>query len=385
MTKTSFSLDLEPQGQVLRCPAPSQVLVPIQGHNQKTVKKKAEVAPGTLVADHPGKNTGDVHASISGVVAEISAQGVLITAQDTEVKVEPIPTQNLGAEDLKAALKALGITTLALRKAKTVVVNGLNPEPGLVIADYLLTQQAGKLARGLQAVKLLTGADSCKLVSSRNRSASLDGCSTVTVPGQYPNSVSALAIKAATGQEMPKDVLCVDVHTLHQIGTVLESGLPLTEVLVSVQGKVVQARVGQALGEILACAGVPVGDQDSVILGGPLRGEAVESLSLGLPKDAFALTVVRQGEFPPVGDEACINCGACVAVCPARIQPNMVTRYSEFKLYDKSRENGIDACFECGLCGFWCTARRPMLQYIRLAKQELAAKDAQLASCALNE
>ena len=29
-------------------------------------------------------------------------------------------------------------------------------------------------------------------------------------------------------------------------------------------------------------------------------------------------------------------------------------------------------CLECGLCGYVCIARRPVLQYIRLAKRKLA-------------
>ena len=116
-----------------------------------------------------------------------------------------------------------------------------------------------------------------------------------------------------------------------------------------------------------------------------MRGEALPNLETPLPKDAFALTVVPAGAFPPVTDQACLNCGSCVAACPARIQPNMIARHAEFKNYGKTREYGIDYCFECGMCGFFCTTRRPLLQYIRLAKQELAAEAAQLASCAVNE
>ena len=37
----------------------------------------------------------------------------------------------------------------------------------------------------------------------------------------------------------------------------------------------------------------------------------------------------------------------------------------------KTAELDIDQCFECGLCAAVCTARRPLLQYIRLAKAGL--------------
>ncbi len=385
MIKTSFSLDLDPKGEVVRCPEPAQVVVPLAGHSTKTVKKKAEVAPGSLVADHPGKNTGDAHASIFGVVAEVGAKGVVINAQEVEAACEPISTQGLSGDALKNALKKLGIDTLPFTKAKTIIVNGLNPEPGMAIASYLLAQQSPLLSKGLDALKRLTGATTCKLVSASGKSASLEGCSAVQVSGVYPGSVHPLLVKAATGRESARETLCVDVHSLYLIGQAVETGLPVTTVLLSVGDKIVQAKVGQAIGEILQAAGVSIADNDSVILGGPLRGVAVPDLQTGLPKDAYALTVVRAGLFPEYTDTPCINCGNCVAHCPARIRPNMIGRYAEFKKYSDTRNYGIDSCFECGLCAYWCTARRPLLQYIRLAKQVLAAQDAQQASCALNE
>lgn len=385
MTKTNFSLDVQAQGEALRCPDPAQVIVPLSGHSTKTVKKKAEVAPGTLVAEHPGKNTGDAHSPIAGVVADISASGVTITAQDVEAKAEPVNTKNLSDDDLKATLKSLGISTAAFTKAQNLIVNGLNPEPGVAIASYLLAQEVPLLNKGLEAVKRISCASSCHLVIAQNTQVSLDGCAVAQIEPVYPNSLDALVIKAALWKENPDDVLCVDVHTLYLIGKALDTGLPATETLVSVEGKIVAAKVGQPISEVLAAAGTTVQDHDAVILGGPLRGESIPSLTAGLPKEAFALTVVRVGEFPPVSDQPCVNCGECVAHCPARIRPNMIARYAEFKKYADTQGYGIDHCMECGLCGFWCTARRPMLQYIRLAKQELAAQAADLASCALNE
>ena len=38
---------------------------------------------------------------------------------------------------------------------------------------------------------------------------------------------------------------------------------------------------------------------------------------------------------------------------------------------DRTPELDIEQCFECGLCAVVCTARRPLLQYIRLAKNGL--------------
>ncbi len=386
MTKTSFSLDIQVASEAVRCQSPVQVVVPLAGHSTKTVKKKAEVAPGTLVADHPGKNTGDAHSPIAGVVTDITDKGVTITAQDVSVgPVAPLKTTGLAGDELRTVLKQLGVSTTSLCKAQTLVINGLNPEPGVGIAGWLLASQATTLAKGLEAAKKLTGTDTCKLVHSQSVSASIQGCSGVGVNAVYPASVNALVVKAATGKENLKGVCVIGVHELFRIGKAMETGLPITENVCSVNGKIVIAPVGTALSEILAAAKVTLVDGDSLLRGGPMCGDALDSPSMGLAKDIWALTVVHNKDFPPITDAACINCGVCVAKCPARIEPNMITRHAEFKKYAKTRHYGIDACFECGLCAFWCTGRRPLLQFIRLAKQELAAQDAMAASCAVNE
>ncbi|MFP4071236.1 MAG: NADH:quinone oxidoreductase subunit RnfC [Desulfovibrionales bacterium] len=380
MKKSHLSLDGRARENVVRCPDPVQVVVPLRGHSTKTVKKKAQVVPGSLIAEHPAKSIGDAHASISGIVTEVSATGIAIQAQEVDAAFEPVPLR-----DLKSGLKSLGISTGAFPQARTLVVNGLNPEPGTTIAAYLLEHRAPQVAEGLGAVKRLTGATSCTLVSSRKDGFTLEGCTGVRVDGVYPNSIHPLVIKAATGKELPDETLCVDVHTLFQIGWALETGMPVTEVLVGVGDTIVQAKVGQPVMDILQAAGVSVDDGDTVVFGGPMRGQALASPETGLPKDAFALTVVPAGEFARPTTQACLNCGCCVAHCPARIRPNMIGRFTEFQFYDRTREYGIDHCLECGLCTYWCTSRRPVLQYIRMARQELAAREEQVTSCTLNE
>lgn len=60
-------------------------------------------------------------------------------------------------------------------------------------------------------------------------------------------------------------------------------------------------------------------------------------------------------------------------VCPARLKPSNLSRYAWSSLCTNCcRAEHIESCLECGLCGYVCIARRPVLQYIRLAKRKLA-------------
>jgi electron transport complex protein RnfC len=42
-------------------------------------------------------------------------------------------------------------------------------------------------------------------------------------------------------------------------------------------------------------------------------------------------------------------------------------------MFEMAEKHGLHSCFECGLCAFSCTMRRPLLQYIRFAKDQLRA------------
>jgi electron transport complex protein RnfC len=137
--------------------------------------------------------------------------------------------------------------------------------------------------------------------------------------------------------------------------------------------------------ELLGAAGATSGTDTKIALGGPMRGEAIFDLSAGVPKYCSAVTLVREGLFPSVQPNPCINCGECVLACPARIQPGMLSRFAEFKMFDSARSQHVGACLECGMCTFVCPANRPVLQYILLAKQFLAAQDADVATCRLQD
>ncbi|MBQ4125129.1 MAG: electron transporter RnfC, partial [Desulfovibrio sp.] len=114
---------------------------------------------------------------------------------------------------------------------------------------------------------------------------------------------------------------------------------------------------------------------DTVVRGGPLRGESLDKLDRSITKGASGLFIVESGTIPPMeGHSPCVACGSCSAICPARLRPDMLSRYAEFGLHDRCYDEYITSCLECGLCGYVCIARRPVLQYIRLAKEKLGLK-----------
>ena len=184
-------------------------------------------------------------------------------------------------------------------------------------------------------------------------------------------------IKAVTGEENPEGVGIVGLHNIWSLGRVGRLGRPLIETVVTIgsyehSGNYI-VRDGSTIGELLQFANIRLKDGDTVVRGGPLRGESLDRLDRSVTKGTYGIFVVEAGTIPPMeGHSPCVSCGACVLVCPARLKPSNLSRYAEFALHERCRAEHIESCLECGLCGYVCIARRPVLQYIRLAKRKLA-------------
>jgi electron transport complex protein RnfC len=63
----------------------------------------------------------------------------------------------------------------------------------------------------------------------------------------------------------------------------------------------------------------------------------------------------------------------------------MLSRYAELNMFESTRSQHVDACLECGMCTFVCPANRPVMQYLLLAKKQLAAQDEAVSTCRLQD
>ena len=130
--------------------APARLRVPLHEKHKPAVKKKQTVARGEVIAENPAKSaygTGFLHAGMDGVVEEILADAIVIAAlpeprdgQEATVPAGPEPAalDGLEGEDLCRRLLELGIDTSVFHPGRMLIVNGLNPEPGMLTNEYLI-------------------------------------------------------------------------------------------------------------------------------------------------------------------------------------------------------------------------------------------------------
>lgn len=375
-------------------PGPEPRLVRLNREGFKLVegvKKKTLVYPRMRLAVHPSPQKGDAFSPIFGQITEISERSIFVEAvePDEELrqaaeaveKVDLAALPERGAE-LAKILKGLGLNTRSLgQDCKTLIINGLNPDPGVTWAEPMLLTHLDNLKAGLEVLRRLSPAEKILLAVPKEMRLHYHDIEVVHVPAWYPASVNALMIKAVTGKERPEGVGIVGLHNVWSLGRVARTGLPLIETVLTLgsythSGNYI-VKEGSTLGELLHFANIELHNGDTLVRGGPLRGESLDKLDRSVTKGSTGVFVVEAGTIPPMeGHSPCINCGACVLICPARLSPSFLSRNAEFALHERNRAEHIECCLECGLCGYVCIARRPVLQYIRLSKYKLAQADA---------
>jgi electron transport complex protein RnfC len=334
-----------------------------------------EVKRGERIATASAPGRGDIHAPSAGTVEHVDPYRIRIALTEGGTVV-PEVLDGLSGPELLARLRDLGADVPACDQVDTLIINAMDEEPTLRSRRTLLAEKRDILTAGAEAlVRGIVPVDVFLAVPGGVRE-SLPGMEVKVLSDQYPQALDPLVAKALTGIEMPDNTLVVGLETVFHAGLIMDTGLPVMETMVTVGNSARLITLGTPVGEILTNDGETIRDGDRIVLGGVLRGTAAASPGQGVDRATTAVGLVRN-PAPVAVDAACVGCGECVRRCPARLDPSMITSYAEFGQYAKAEAEAVDACFECGLCGYFCIARRPMLQYIRLAKSELAKAAAQ--------
>jgi electron transport complex protein RnfC len=253
-------------------------------------------------------------------------------------------------------------------------------EPGLSAVSELLRERARDAARAAGLLGRVVGARRTLLAilapfAAEARSACAErGVEVLELPPEYPQTLEPMVAERAgdTGAAViPLETALAGLDA--SVGGKIQASKVLT--VIGPDGTPrgnYRVPLGARLRDVLDALRLHAGGRDKVVAGGPMRGLAQYSLDAAVDTSVDAILLIRPESIVPWSDEPCVNCGACIDACPRDLQVQLLGRYSEFSLFERTQELDIDSCFECGLCATVCTARRPLLQLIRLAKRELA-------------
>ena len=410
---------------------PDMVYIPIKQHigapAKILVNKGDKVKVGTLLADADGIVSSDVHSSVSGEVIKIENvpgstgyEEKMITIkvegdewEETIDKSDKIIKEiNLSPDEIVKKIREAGIVGMGGagyptpiktsipegKKAEILIINGIECEPFLTADDRLMIEKAEQIIIGARLINRILGIQNAIIAIDENKTKAIEvltslsklyvGVNIKVCKTKYPQGGEKQLIRAITGKELPSGKLPIDMGCIVQnVGTVFAvyeavlKNKPLFERIVTVSGDGIahpanyRVRVGTPISHLIELSGGMDDNVCKIILGGPMMGNAIVNTSAPTTKLTSGVLLFTEKSFIKEEASSCIRCGKCAMVCPAGLQPFAIRKSVKYgSITEELRKLHAGDCIECGCCAYTCPANIPLLDYCKIAKQEIRKK-----------
>lgn len=406
----------------VRMGIPNEVVIPMGMHigapATPIVKVGERVLVGQKIAEASGFISAPIHASISGTVKKIEDR---LTSNGSYVKaitivsdglMEVAPTvQPISVTDTASfveAVKESGLVGLGgagfpthvklsvkdLNKIEEIVINCAECEPYItsdtrtMIDDiHYLREGVNLLERFMYAKKIIFGIEENKkeAIECLKQLEKEDKCIEVKVlKASYPQGGEKVLIYNTTKKIIPegklpldKGIVILNVTTLATMAKYIETGMPLVEKVVTVDGSAVErpqnviVPIGTKLKDVFAFCGGFKKTPFKVMYGGPMMGITVPNLEEPILKNTNAILAFDEKEAHINEPSNCIKCGRCINNCPLHLNPTAFAKAVDLHHPEDLVKYKVNLCMECGVCSYVCPAKRPLVQKNRLGKIEL--------------
>lgn len=203
-----------------------------------------------------------------------------------------------------------------------------------------------------------------------------------SLSNKYPAGHADLQIEEVLGIEK-KDhqrsgdigVLQSNVSTLKAIFDAVLGNETFHKRVITVSGPVIKnpknlmVPIGTTVEYIVEYCGGLKTNNVKMINGGPMMGRAFKNIENPVHKDTTSLLFlpsVKTSEESP-----CIRCAKCVNQCPMNLQPILISNAYRNRNFDLGHELKADACINCGVCTYVCPAKIDLLADIKNIRKEM--------------
>ncbi|EKP0246554.1 electron transport complex subunit RsxC [Aeromonas veronii] len=413
------------QSPVVDAGLPPRLIIPLRQHagpaGDLLVQVGDKVKKGQPLTRYAKGRVVPVHASTSGTITEIGNHTVAHPSGLGDLCVILTPDGedewgerngkadywNLERGELLERIQQAGVAGLGGAVFPThskldgrgqlteiLIVNGLECEPYITTDDRLMQQYADEIMDGIRVLKhllkpklTLIGVEDNKpeAIELLTRHATDEDVLVKTVPTKYPSGGAKQTIELLTGRQVPKGgravdigIMVLNVATVFAIKRAIIDGEPLIERIVTLTGDSFKkpgnawVRLGTPVRWLLQRFELQPEAEQRVIMGGPMMGFTLPHAMVPVVKATNCLLAPTQAELPAPGPEQpCIRCSACADACPATLLPQELYWYSRAKEYDKAEKLNLMDCIECGACAWVCPSEIPLVQYYKIAKDDI--------------
>lgn len=406
---------------------PETVAIPISQHlgvpANPVVKKGDTVKAGQLIAKGEAFISANIHASVSGTVQKIDdivdssgyrKKAIVIKTEGDiweegiDLSTDLIKDITLTPEEIVTRINEKGIVGMGGatfpshvklmvpqgKKAEYLIINGVECEPYLTSDHRLMLEKAEEMLVGIQiqmkalkVEKAIIGIENNKpdaIEHIRKLLPSYPGISVEPLKVKYPQGGEKQLIKALVNREVPSGKLPIEVGcVVHNVGTAfavyeaVQKNKPLVERVVTVTGKAVKqpsnfmVRIGTPIAALLEAAGGLPENTGKVVNGGPMMGKAITDISAPVTKGTSGILLFEKQASSRKPVHNCIRCARCASICAMGLEPYLLAVLADNKRYEDCEAERIMDCIECGSCLYICPSGRPLLDQIRVGKNQV--------------
>lgn len=414
--------------KIVPAPLPKEVIIPLGMHigapATACVAKGDEVKVGTLIAKSSGFVSANIYSSVAGKVTKIDSvfdasgykkPAIIISVAEEDVWEESIDRSpelvrecSLDAKAIidkinEAGIVGLGGATFPTHvklspppgsKAEVLIINAVECEPYLTSDHQLMLEHGEEILVGCTILMKALSVDKCIIGVENNKPdaikhlsglcAQYKGIEVMPLKVQYPQGGEKQLIDAVLSKQVKSGALPIstgavvqNVGTIYAVYETIQKNKPLLERVVTVTGKSLDkpanylARIGTPLKTLIEASGGIPENTGKIIGGGPMMGKALLSADLPVTKGTSGILLISQEESVRKPMRACIRCAKCVNVCPMGLNPTFLMVDTQQQDWERAERGHIVDCIECGSCSFTCPSNRPLLDFIRMGKQQV--------------
>lgn len=414
--------------KIVPAPLPKEVIIPLGMHigapATACVAKGDEVKVGTLIAKSSGFVSANIYSSVAGKVTKIDSvfdasgykkPAIIISVAEEDVWEESIDrspelVRECSLDDKaiidkinEAGIVGLGGATFPTHvklspppgnKAEVLIINAVECEPYLTSDHQLMLEHGEEILVGCTILMKALSVDKCIIGVENNKPdaikhlselcAQYKGIEVMPLKVQYPQGGEKQLIDAVLSKQVKSGALPIstgavvqNVGTIYAVYEAIQKNKPLLERVVTVTGKSLDkpanylARIGTPLKTLIEASGGIPENTGKIIGGGPMMGKALLSADLPVTKGTSGILLISQEESVRKPMRACIRCAKCVNVCPMGLNPTFLMVDTQQQDWERAERGHIVDCIECGSCSFTCPSNRPLLDFIRMGKQQV--------------
>ena len=365
LIELSVDSSIKVSNKVININKPEYVYIPILPSSKLLVKKGTNVKIGMpLISKGNDIITSPISGEVTSIKKVITIKGKIdaieIKNDFTEVTIKESKLKKNILNIKKEVLdKILDLFKVNLNNKKEIVLNCIDDEPYILTESFYLFLEYTNFLEVLDKLSDIYKVNvSIAVKASNNFSINelmnylgmYTNIKLEIIPNLYLLGNNKLLLKHLGLEE--KDTEVIKASNFYHISNFIKKGRLKTDQLITISGNnivnssIIRVKIGTSLKEVFKSI-KGLGNSSIFIVNGLMSGKEIDINNLVITNDLTSILVMKKETIEKAykKEEKCLNCGACIDICPVGINP-LLLKEKNYK--------GKNKCLKCGLCSYIC-------------------------------